>query len=157
MPRTANPSEPGHARGLQRTAGHFHRRFARGDWSAARLASAFDEGPVLINPIIYAELSVGFDRIESLDEALSKQIESEALDRQPFSTGVHCARAVRTSVSEVLPRPWPPIISSSARATVSSGGGYGTRRGRVRRRRAARRLGAVALRRRIRSPQARAP
>lgn len=49
------------------------------DWSAAHLARAFDEGQVVINPIIYAELSVGFDRIESLDEALPDRIEREDL------------------------------------------------------------------------------
>lgn len=50
-----------------------------GDWSAVQLARAFDEGPVLINPIIYAELSVGFDRIEDLDDALPDRIEREDL------------------------------------------------------------------------------
>jgi predicted nucleic acid-binding protein len=50
-----------------------------GDWSATHLASAFDEGPVLINPVIYAELSVGFDRIEDLDNALPDRIEREDL------------------------------------------------------------------------------
>lgn len=49
------------------------------DWSARHLASAFDRGPVLINPIIYAEVSVGFARIEDLDRALPARIEREAL------------------------------------------------------------------------------
>lgn len=48
-----------------------------GDWSAAQLARAFDEGPVIINPLIYAELSVGFERIEDLDAALPDRIERE--------------------------------------------------------------------------------
>lgn len=39
-------------------------------WSATALAAAFDEGSVAINPIIYAEVSVGFDRVEDLEEAL---------------------------------------------------------------------------------------
>jgi predicted nucleic acid-binding protein len=39
-------------------------------WSAATLRACADLGPLAINPIIYAELSVGFDRIEDLDEAL---------------------------------------------------------------------------------------
>jgi predicted nucleic acid-binding protein len=43
---------------------------AWGDWSAAMLAEAARAGPLAINPIIYAELSIGFDRIEDLDEAL---------------------------------------------------------------------------------------
>ena len=41
-----------------------------GDWSAAMLAQAARTGPLAINPIIYAEVSVRFDRIEDLDEAL---------------------------------------------------------------------------------------
>ncbi len=49
------------------------------DWSAGHLASAFDQGPVIINPLIYAELSVGFGRIEDLEEALPDRIEREAL------------------------------------------------------------------------------
>lgn len=39
-------------------------------WSSNALASAIDEGRVLINPIIYAEISVGFDEIEMLDDLL---------------------------------------------------------------------------------------
>ena len=48
-------------------------------WSQAALAAAFDVGPVLINPIIYAEVSVGFERIEELEDALPAQIERENL------------------------------------------------------------------------------
>lgn len=50
-----------------------------GDWSAAHLARAFDTGPVAINPLIFAELSVGFDRIEDLDVALPDAIKREDL------------------------------------------------------------------------------
>lgn len=50
-----------------------------GDWSAEQLAHAFDSGPVAINPLIFAELSVGFDRIEDLDESLPDLIEREDL------------------------------------------------------------------------------
>ena len=41
-----------------------------GDWSAAMLAEAARTGPLAINPIIYAEVSVRFERIEDLDDAL---------------------------------------------------------------------------------------
>ena len=41
-----------------------------GDWSAAMLAEAARSGPLAINPIIYAEVSARFERIEDLDEAL---------------------------------------------------------------------------------------
>lgn len=40
------------------------------DWSAAMLEMAADSGHLYINPIIYAEVSAGFSRIEDLDDAL---------------------------------------------------------------------------------------
>ena len=39
-------------------------------WSSAALARARREGPVAINPIVYAEVSIGYHRIEELDSAL---------------------------------------------------------------------------------------
>jgi predicted nucleic acid-binding protein len=41
-----------------------------GDWSASMLAHCAERGMLVINPIIYAEISIGFDRIEELDEVL---------------------------------------------------------------------------------------
>ena len=43
---------------------------AWGKWSEEALARCADNGLLVINPIIYAEVSVRFDRIEDLDEAL---------------------------------------------------------------------------------------
>jgi predicted nucleic acid-binding protein len=43
---------------------------AWGAWSGDRLAECADRGVLVINPIIYAEVSVGFQRIEELEEAL---------------------------------------------------------------------------------------
>ena len=40
------------------------------EWSAAMLADAADRGVIVINPIIYAEVSAAFERIEDLDDAL---------------------------------------------------------------------------------------
>lgn len=40
------------------------------EWSAAQLDACAERAELCINPIIYAEVSVGFDRIEDLDEAL---------------------------------------------------------------------------------------
>ena len=40
------------------------------DWSASALARAADSGRLVINPLVYAEVSVGFDTIEALDDAL---------------------------------------------------------------------------------------
>ncbi len=42
-------------------------------WSVDALAEAAELGPLLINPIIYAEVSVRFSTIEDLDEALPPQ------------------------------------------------------------------------------------
>lgn len=40
------------------------------DRSGTALACVADEARLAINPIVYAEVSIGFDRIEELDEAL---------------------------------------------------------------------------------------
>ncbi len=39
-------------------------------WSAEALARCADRAGLAINPIVYAEVSIGFDRIEDLDSAL---------------------------------------------------------------------------------------
>lgn len=39
-------------------------------WSADALAAAAAHGDLAINPIVYAEVSLGYDTIETLDEAL---------------------------------------------------------------------------------------
>lgn len=39
-------------------------------WSLDHLATAAKDGPLLINPIVYAEVSVRFTRIEDLEDAL---------------------------------------------------------------------------------------
>ncbi len=43
---------------------------SRGVWSGGRLAECADRGSLVINPIVYAEASVGFQRVEELEEAL---------------------------------------------------------------------------------------
>lgn len=49
-------------------------------WSAHALERAADSSRVLINPIVYAEVSVRYSRIEDLDEALPKgMIEREEI------------------------------------------------------------------------------
>jgi predicted nucleic acid-binding protein len=49
-------------------------------WSAANLDACALQGELCINPLIYAEVSVGFERIEALDEALPP----EAFTRLPL-------------------------------------------------------------------------
>jgi predicted nucleic acid-binding protein len=39
-------------------------------WSSTALAAIADENRLAINPLVYAEVSVGFERMEELDEAL---------------------------------------------------------------------------------------
>lgn len=41
-----------------------------GQWSSERLAEALDEGPVVINQIVYGEVSLRFSTVEALDSAL---------------------------------------------------------------------------------------
>lgn len=43
-----------------------------GDWSLAQLEAASLRGPLLINDVIYAELSVRYERIEDLDEFVGR-------------------------------------------------------------------------------------
>jgi predicted nucleic acid-binding protein len=41
-----------------------------GDWSEGMLAKLSGMGALLINPIIYTEISIGFERIEELEKAV---------------------------------------------------------------------------------------
>jgi hypothetical protein len=68
-----------------------------GGWSAAQLATAFDAGPVVINPLIFAELSVGFERIEDLNEALPDRIECEDLPWEAAFLAGRCFLQYRRS------------------------------------------------------------
>ncbi|MDQ6972097.1 MAG: type II toxin-antitoxin system VapC family toxin [Mariprofundaceae bacterium] len=45
-----------------------------GDWSAEQLSLCADQGALIINPIIYAEVSVGFQRIEEVDALLDAEV-----------------------------------------------------------------------------------
>lgn len=44
------------------------------EWSSRSLARGADEGRLAINPIIYAEVAAGYDRIEELDEVLPADV-----------------------------------------------------------------------------------
>jgi predicted nucleic acid-binding protein len=53
------------------------------DWSQRQLDAATVRGPLLINEVVYAELSIGFVRVEEVDIALSEaRIEMEASPRE---------------------------------------------------------------------------
>jgi predicted nucleic acid-binding protein len=49
------------------------------DWSSATLARCAETGTLVINPIIYAEVSIRFQRVEDLDAALGPEFERRAL------------------------------------------------------------------------------
>jgi predicted nucleic acid-binding protein len=44
------------------------------EWSSGSLAAQAERRILRINPIIYSEVSVGFDRIEDLEEALPREV-----------------------------------------------------------------------------------
>jgi predicted nucleic acid-binding protein len=50
------------------------------DWSSAALAHAADRGTLIVNPLVYAEVSIGFERIEDLDAVLGP----ETFKRRPL-------------------------------------------------------------------------
>jgi len=62
-----------------------------GTWSSQALASAFDAGEVVINQIIYAEVSAGFSRIEDLEDALPPS--QFAREELPWRAGFVAAKA----------------------------------------------------------------
>ncbi len=43
-------------------------------WSASRLAECVENDILVINPIIYAEISIGFEKIEEVEEALPSDV-----------------------------------------------------------------------------------
>ena len=50
-----------------------------GDWSSAMLAEAAHQGPIVINPLVYAEVSCAYERIETLDDVLGEYFVREQL------------------------------------------------------------------------------
>jgi predicted nucleic acid-binding protein len=52
-------------------------------WSMAAIERAADRHRLIINPVIYAEVSMRYSRVEDLDEALPKSF----LDREPIPYG----------------------------------------------------------------------
>jgi hypothetical protein len=61
------------------------------DWSAGQIAVAMDAGRVVINPLIYAEVSVGYETVEELDELLpASDYEREPL---PYLAGFAAGKA----------------------------------------------------------------
>src|ERR1700691_4037758 len=77
------------------------------DWSAEQIAAALDAGRVVINPLIYAEVSVGYDTVGQ------------------YSASVHPNQIGRGRARSALPRwnccgRWAPTMSSFLVAVKSS-------------------------------------
>jgi predicted nucleic acid-binding protein len=64
------------------------------EWSSEQLAAALDRGPVVINQVIYGEVSLGFSTIEALDATLSEERFVRSI--LPWSAAFLAARAYRT-------------------------------------------------------------
>lgn len=60
-------------------------------WSTRALTDAAEKGPLWVNPIIYAEVSVRFSRIEDLEEALPAEDFRRA--QLPWEAGYLAAKA----------------------------------------------------------------
>jgi predicted nucleic acid-binding protein len=61
------------------------------DWSAGQIATAMDSGRVVINPLIYAEVSAGYQTVEELDDLLpADDYEREPL---PYPAGFAAGKA----------------------------------------------------------------
>jgi hypothetical protein len=62
-------------------------------WSSDALAHAIRRGPTFINPLVYAEVSVGYDDIDVLDERIPAAVIRKA--PLPFAAGFLAAKAHR--------------------------------------------------------------
>lgn len=77
------------------------------DWSSQALESAANESPLIINAIIYAEVSIGFQRIEDLETAIPANLYRR--DPLPFEAaflaGKEFLRYRRSGGTRVRPLP----------------------------------------------------
>lgn len=63
------------------------------DWSIASLETASLRGPLLINDVVYAELSVRYERIELLDEFIGRAAGTRGGVLPDFFIGAHAPLA----------------------------------------------------------------
>jgi predicted nucleic acid-binding protein len=89
-----------------------------GDWSASMLANAAHEGRLVINPLIYAEVSVRYARIEELDEAVPRDY--FAREPLPWPAAFLAAKAFVTYRRRGGRRPTPlPDFYIGAHAAIA--------------------------------------
>ena len=77
------------------------------EWSSAMLAEQADRGALVINPVIYAEVSVRFERIEELELLLTSDVfEYRSIPREAaFLSGKCFLQYRRRGGSKNLPLP----------------------------------------------------
>ncbi len=88
-------------------------------WSSAALGRAAEDGLLVINPIIYAEVSVRFPRVEDWDEALG----AIGFERRPlpYAAAFLAAKCFPDYRRRGGPRPSvPPDFFSSAHAAIEA-------------------------------------
>jgi predicted nucleic acid-binding protein len=86
-------------------------------WSAAALENAANSFGLVVNAIVYAEVSVRYSRIEDLEAALPKAtIEREAI---PFEAGLLAGKAFLACQRRAEPDAHRCRISSSASSVRS--------------------------------------
>jgi predicted nucleic acid-binding protein len=61
------------------------------NWSASQLVELGEHRVLVINPIVYAEVSIGFTRIEDLDAALPREFFRR--DELPYEAGFLAGKA----------------------------------------------------------------
>jgi len=78
-----------------------------GEWSARALAEVAEHASLIINPIVYAEVSMGYSTIEALDAAISVALyRREALPWEAgFLAGKCCVRYRRRGGARQSPLP----------------------------------------------------
>ncbi len=73
---------------------------AWGDWSAASLQRVADEAILVINALIYAEVSVGFAAIETLEDALPPELYRR--EPLPYEAAFLAGKAFRATGSRAV-------------------------------------------------------
>jgi predicted nucleic acid-binding protein len=88
------------------------------DWSSAALAEATETARLVINPIVYAEVSIHFQRIEDLDVALPR--DRFIRESIPFEAAFLAGKVFLNYRRRGGPRPSPlPDFFIGAHAAVS--------------------------------------
>jgi predicted nucleic acid-binding protein len=87
------------------------------EWSATQLADIGDTAALVIDPIVFAEVSVHYSRIEDVDQALPKELRRDPL---PYEASFLAGKAFRDYRRRGGARPSPlPDFFIGAHALIS--------------------------------------